>query len=89
MAGLNVPDETSASPPLDPKLRLPVLYVESSHDPTSGGERAIQGMKAMIPNLTVKKVSAGHWVQLEKADEVNAILEEFVQGVDAKLEGNM
>lgn len=84
MSGLNLPDETTASPPLEPTLHIPVLYVESSQDPISGGERAIQGMQALIPDLTVKKVASGHWVQLEKADEVNIILEEFVQGTNAK-----
>jgi soluble epoxide hydrolase/lipid-phosphate phosphatase len=87
--GLNLPDETSASPPIDPKLHVPVLYVESSQDPISGGERAIQGMQALIPDLTVKKVASGHWVQLEKADEVNTILEDFVKGVDAKGKGEI
>jgi soluble epoxide hydrolase/lipid-phosphate phosphatase len=84
MAGLNLPDEANATPQLDPKVYLPVLYVESSLDPVSGGERAIQGMQAMIPDLTVKKIPSGHWVQLEKADEVNTILEEFIQGANAK-----
>jgi soluble epoxide hydrolase/lipid-phosphate phosphatase len=84
ISGQNLPDETTASSPLDPKLHMPVLYVESSHDPISGGERAIQSMQALIPNLTVKKVASGHWVQLEKAAEVNTILEEFVKQADAK-----
>jgi soluble epoxide hydrolase / lipid-phosphate phosphatase len=89
ISGLNLPDETSVSPPLDPKLYMPVLYVESSHDPISGGERAIQGMQALIADLTVKKVASGHWVQLEKAAEVNTILEEWVQSVDAKAKAEM
>lgn len=68
---------------------MPVLYVESSHDPISGGERAIQSMQALIPDLTVKKVASGHWVQLEKAAEVNTILEEFIKAVDDKGKGEM
>lgn len=89
MAGLNFPDETNATSPLDPKIHLPVLFIESSLDPMSGGERAIQGMQVHVPDLTVKKVASGHWVQLEKADEVNTILEEYVQGIDAKGKGKM
>jgi pimeloyl-ACP methyl ester carboxylesterase len=38
-------------------------------------------MQPFIPNLKVKKLPTGHWPQLEKADELNAILEEFIQGV--------
>jgi hypothetical protein len=46
-------------------------------------------MQALIPDLTVKKVPSGPWVQLEKADEVNTILEDFVKGVDAKGKGEI
>ena len=31
-------------------------------------------------NFTTKHVDAGHWLMLEKADEANAILEEFFVG---------
>lgn len=35
-------------------------------------------MKAFVPDLTVVKMNGGHWLQLEKADEVNKIMEEFI-----------
>ncbi len=34
-------------------------------------------MRPLVPELKVEKVNGGHWLQLEKADEVNEILEKF------------
>jgi soluble epoxide hydrolase/lipid-phosphate phosphatase len=36
-------------------------------------------MRQLVPDLKVENVIAGHWLQLEKADEVNKILEEFIE----------
>lgn len=36
-------------------------------------------MRSHVPDLRAEKVNGGHWLQLEKADEVNKILEKFVK----------
>ncbi|KIW24242.1 uncharacterized protein PV07_09970 [Cladophialophora immunda] len=36
-------------------------------------------MRPLVPDLRVETVHGGHWLQLERADEVNGILEAFVQ----------
>ncbi len=36
-------------------------------------------MRPLVLDLKVENVSGGHWLQLEKADEVNKILEEFME----------
>ena len=36
-------------------------------------------MRPHVPDLKVEKVNGGHWLQLEKADEVNKILDKFVE----------
>ena len=36
-------------------------------------------MRPLVPDLKVEHVNGGHWLQLEKADEVNKILEEFME----------
>ncbi|KAK9426957.1 Alpha/Beta hydrolase protein [Lipomyces doorenjongii] len=36
-------------------------------------------MRPLVPDLRVENVDGGHWLQLEKADEVNRILEEFME----------
>lgn len=42
-------------------------------------------MRPFVPDLKVETVNGGHWLQLEKEDEVNKILEEFILG--AELDG--
>ena len=37
-------------------------------------------MRPLAPDLKVEHVDGGHWLQLEKADEVNKILGEFMEG---------
>jgi soluble epoxide hydrolase / lipid-phosphate phosphatase len=36
-------------------------------------------MRPLVPDLKVENLDGGHWLQLEKADEVNKILEEFIE----------
>ena len=36
-------------------------------------------MRPLVPDFKVENVNGGHWLQLEKADEVNRILEEFME----------
>ncbi len=36
-------------------------------------------MRPLVSDLKVEHVSGGHWLQLEKADEVNKILEGFIE----------
>jgi len=36
-------------------------------------------MRPLVPDLKVENVNGGHWLQLEKADEVNKTLEEFIE----------
>ena len=36
-------------------------------------------MRPQVPDLKVENVNGGHWLQLERADEVNRILEEFMK----------
>lgn len=36
-------------------------------------------MRPLVPDLKVEHVNGGHWLQLEKADEVNKILREFLE----------
>lgn len=36
-------------------------------------------MRPLVPDLRVENVNGGHWLHLEKADEVNKILEKFVK----------
>lgn len=54
--------------------------VAAKQDPV-GAPKFAESMKAYVADLTWKEVDAGHWLQLEKSDEVNGILEDFFNGV--------
>lgn len=36
-------------------------------------------MRPLASELKIEKVEGGHWLQLEKVNEVNAILETFIE----------
>jgi pimeloyl-ACP methyl ester carboxylesterase len=37
-------------------------------------------MAPFVPELEVKRIEAGHWLQLERPDEVNECLHDFIKG---------
>jgi pimeloyl-ACP methyl ester carboxylesterase len=82
--GLNQEDEQSAlaANDIDATLHLPVFMIAASRDPIAGGTTAVERMRAAVENLKVETLPTGHWVQLERAEEVNALLEGFVMGVE-------
>ncbi len=70
----------------DAKILQPALFIGGTHDvvlhPRFAGP-ALQAMPEHVPNLrrTVLLEGAGHWVQQERPDEVNAALLEFLRGL--------
>eukprot|EP00037_Helgoeca_nana_P002501 m.34243 g.34243 ORF g.34243 m.34243 type:complete len:64 (+) comp12634_c0_seq1:102-293(+) len=50
-----------------------------------GTARVDEAMAAAVPNCSVRWLDCGHWIQMEKADEVNAILVDFLTGGTSKL----
>jgi soluble epoxide hydrolase / lipid-phosphate phosphatase len=75
--GLNNADEDEAR--LDPKLKMPVLFIETAKDPLSGGPMAVEGMRSLCENFGYEKLDVSHWAQLEGADGVNRILGDFTK----------
>jgi pimeloyl-ACP methyl ester carboxylesterase len=74
------------SPWQDAKIHQPALFIAGSKDPVITGligERALQTMEEIVPGLRKKVIidGAGHWIQQEKPDEVNAALLEFLKGL--------
>ncbi len=84
--GLNVDDEKAAlaSGQTDGKLRMPVLMLSASRDPLAAVTESAAKMGQYAADLRNESLSTGHWVQLEEADKVNAILEDFVASVEAR-----
>jgi soluble epoxide hydrolase / lipid-phosphate phosphatase len=84
--GLNVEDEKAAltSGQIDGKLHMPVLMLSASRDPLGGVTKAAENMNKVAADLKVETLPAGHWVQMEEAEKVNGLLEEFVVGVEGR-----
>ena len=65
-------------------LRVPVVFIGGDKDgPTAWGANAIARFPETLPLLTGSHIleNCGHWVQQEKADEVNHLLMDFLADV--------
>jgi len=60
-------------------LTHPTLLIASTGYIISVTINYPEQMKPFAPDLRVENVDGGHWLQLEKAKEVNTILEKFVE----------
>ena len=60
-------------------LSHPTLLIVSSNFITTTMNFPEQ-MRPVVADLTVEKVNGGHWLHLERADEVNTMLANFVDG---------
>jgi pimeloyl-ACP methyl ester carboxylesterase len=69
----------------DAQIRQPSLFIAGANDAVVTGligAKRINELERVLPNLTRKLIiaGAGHWVQQECADEVNAALIAFLRG---------
>jgi pimeloyl-ACP methyl ester carboxylesterase len=66
----------------DQPVRVPVCFVTGERDPVRGmlGQDSMEQMRVLVPGLREEHViaAAGHFVQMEAADEVNRILLAFL-----------
>jgi len=66
------------------KITQPALFIWGDQDPLleiPGMDKRIERMSGVIPQLhSTVLAGAGHWVQRERAAEVNAALLTFLQG---------
>lgn len=64
----------------------PALFLWGERDPTltlAGMEKRIRRMQENVPLLrTISLPGCGHWIQQERAQEVNAILLDFLSGLE-------
>lgn len=82
MANVNVQDEASLAPERS-HIQQPTLLITASKDYIAIPAMQEQGMRPFFKNLTVESVETGYWLQLEKPDEINQMLEKFFQEVVA------
>ncbi|KAF5704851.1 epoxide hydrolase [Fusarium globosum] len=65
-------------------LTHPTLLIASTNVITAAMNIPEQ-MRPFVPDLTVEQITGGHWLQLEKPDEVNEILDKFVANIGREL----
>ena len=61
-------------------LTKPTLLLTASQDPIGTPGRAELGTRPYAPDFRVQEIDSGHFLMLEKADEVNEALREFFEG---------
>ncbi|KAJ5204661.1 epoxide hydrolase [Penicillium cinerascens] len=85
MRGVNNVDEAEI-PDADRGCHLPTLLVVSEKDYITRADMNIATTKEYAPDLRVKNFAdCGHWIQLERPDELHQLLEEFaLELVDRK-----
>lgn len=71
------------SPLAGRKIEMPACFITGSRDPVRAFAPA-EAMTGLVTDLRSSVVveGAGHWVQQERPDEVNAALLEFLDGLD-------
>src|SRR6185295_15579224 len=67
------------------QIRQPSLFIAGSNDGVITGligAKLVKEMERVLPNLRQKLIldGAGHWIQQERPDEVNAALIAFLKG---------
>ena len=68
-------------------LRQPALFIAGSRDPVlkfPGAKARIDGLSRVLPGLRGTHIldGAGHWIQRERPDAVNALLIKFLKGLE-------
>lgn len=60
-------------------IHQPVLFIQATFDSVLKPEMS-KGMDALMPNLTRGEVPATHWALVQKPEEVNAIIRQWLEG---------
>ncbi|KAG8926660.1 hypothetical protein FRC03_007680 [Tulasnella sp. 419] len=66
--------------PVNLPPELPVLFIQPTLDP-SCPDHLVQRMSKYIPNLKIVQVDCGHWVMLEKRDEMTTLVPDWLDGL--------
>ncbi len=82
MANVNVHDEATLAAEQS-HIKQPTLLITAANDYIAIPSMQEQGMRPYVKNLKVESVDTGHWLQLEKPDEVNQTLERFFTEIAA------
>ncbi|KAI0533359.1 Alpha/Beta hydrolase protein [Xylaria digitata] len=84
LRGVNDKDEADIAD-TDKRCDLPTLLVVSEEDYVTRADMQIPTTQQWVSNLAIKNLAGcGHWIQLERADELNDMLVDFASGVAIK-----
>ena len=78
-AAYNAPEEHMVN---GGRLAMPVLHVDARYDIVCSAEQSplfLVETRRLCADLRVETVDTGHWANLERPDEVNALMEDFLQ----------
>ncbi|CAF9934994.1 MAG: hypothetical protein HETSPECPRED_009423 [Heterodermia speciosa] len=77
---LNIGDE-NVIPKSAQNLTKPVLLLTAAQDPIGTPDRAERSTSPFASSFEVQEIDSGHFLMLEKADEVNKALSEFFEDI--------
>lgn len=80
MRAVNQANEAKV-PIKDKPCRLPTLLIVSEQDYATRADVQISKSKEWCPQLQIETLDCGHWIQLERPDELMRLLERFVAEV--------
>ncbi|KAL4895459.1 putative epoxide hydrolase [Aspergillus ambiguus] len=87
MRGVNAEDEAAVSEE-DKICRSPLLLIGAEKDYVCLADMQEQSARPFATDLRVERLDTGHWVQLEKPDEVNALLIKFAEDIIEDVHGS-
>ena len=82
IANVNTSDEASLAPERS-HIQQPTLLISAEKDLIAITAMQEQGMRPFVKDLRVETVDCGHWLQLEKPNEINRLLGKFFEEVMA------
>ncbi len=83
MRGINEADE-AGYPQGDKVLTLPTMLVVSRQDYATRADMQLKRAQEWVKNLRVETLDGGHWIPLEKRDELTGLLKGFADDVVTK-----
>ena len=85
LANVNHSDDV-AIPAVNHHISKPALYVACRNDFVAVPRLQEEGMRPWVKDLKVVEMDCAHWVQLQKREELNKVLEAFLGEVETKCE---
>ena len=79
MRGTNHSDEAGFSDE-DKVLTMPIMLVVSTEDYATRADMQLMHIKELLKDCRVETLDCGHWIPLEKRNELTSFLKSFANG---------